>query len=151
MVEVRRQSVYRQNNTVCVSVARVAARRGLLRFGDSPGGVASSPALVRRYERLLRLINALEQERTWLEEAVKASSRPSDSDGVEGSEAIELPHTPLMTIAEVAELVGVSTRTIFRAIARGDLETLRAGSGVRAGHRITDEALQQWLARGRPR
>ena len=48
------------------------------------------------------------------------------------------------TIEEVARHLGVSTRTIERAIAAGTLEALRVGRR----RRITAEALDAWLAAG---
>jgi len=47
----------------------------------------------------------------------------------------------LNTVEEVAEFAKVSPRTVARAIARGKLVALRAGSQLR----ITDQAVWDWL------
>jgi excisionase family DNA binding protein len=49
------------------------------------------------------------------------------------------------TVAEVAEIVGVSVRTVRRWIRRGDLVAHRFGSAVR----IADSDLKAFIARQR--
>ena len=48
------------------------------------------------------------------------------------------------TVEEVAAFAKVSPRTVMRAIASGELHSLRAG----AQHRITDKAVWAWLEEG---
>jgi len=50
-----------------------------------------------------------------------------------------------MTVDEVALFCGVSTKTVRRAIERGDLEAARLGG--RAALRIRPEAIDEWFAR----
>jgi excisionase family DNA binding protein len=50
-----------------------------------------------------------------------------------------------MTVDEVALFCGVSTKTVRRAIERGDLDAARLGG--RAALRIRPEAIDEWFAR----
>lgn len=55
------------------------------------------------------------------------------------------PCTPLLSIQAVAELLGVSTKTVRRLIAGGDLAAHRIGGSLR----ISEEDLRAYLSRCR--
>jgi len=55
------------------------------------------------------------------------------------------PATPLRSVADVADLLGVHPRTVRRLIAAGDLAAHRIGRSVR----ISDGDLRSYLARCR--
>jgi excisionase family DNA binding protein len=50
---------------------------------------------------------------------------------------------PLLSRAEVAEVLGVSVQTVARLIGRGELETVRVGERMK---RIPAESLEAYLA-----
>lgn len=52
-----------------------------------------------------------------------------------------LDDTRLHTLKQVAAWAQVSTRTVERAIATGELESLQVGSQ----RRVTDDAVRRWL------
>lgn len=51
---------------------------------------------------------------------------------------------PLMTVAEVAAALRVSTMTVYRLIKSGELAALRVGKN----YRIRTDALEAYLAKG---
>lgn len=51
---------------------------------------------------------------------------------------------PPLTVDEVAEFMRVSSRTVMRAIAAGDLEASQVTQG-RGGWRVRPEAIDAWL------
>lgn len=51
----------------------------------------------------------------------------------------------VFTIAEVAELLGCHPSTVTRMIANRSIRSIRVGVGQRAGHRITEDALRDYL------
>jgi len=53
---------------------------------------------------------------------------------------------PLLTVPEVADRLGVSTRTVRRRIESGELAAVRLGSGPRAPIRIERGKLDAWLS-----
>lgn len=55
------------------------------------------------------------------------------------------PCTPLLSIQAVADLLGVSTKTVRRLIAGGDLAAHRIGGSLR----ISEEDLRAYLSRCR--
>lgn len=59
------------------------------------------------------------------------------------SEGDSVPEQPL-TVDEVAEFVRVSSRTVMRAIASGQLEASQVTQG-RGGWRIRPQAIDTWL------
>jgi len=52
---------------------------------------------------------------------------------------------PLLSVSAVAELLGVSTKTVRRLIGRGELKVHRIGGSVR----VSEEDLRAYLARCR--
>jgi excisionase family DNA binding protein len=52
--------------------------------------------------------------------------------------------TTLMTVSDVAMMCQVSTKTVRRAIARGELSAARLGS--RAAYRLRHEDVDAWIA-----
>ena len=52
------------------------------------------------------------------------------------------PHAPLLSVQAVADLLGVSTKTVRRLFARGDLKPHRIGGSLR----ISEEDLRAYLA-----
>ena len=54
------------------------------------------------------------------------------------------PMGPLMTVAEVAEALRVSTMTVYRLIKSGELAALRVGKN----YRIRADDLEAYLAKG---
>lgn len=58
---------------------------------------------------------------------------------------------PLLTIAEVAESLGVSSGTVRRWIRNGDLEALKLGTGERASVRIAPAALVRFVSTRAPK
>ena len=50
----------------------------------------------------------------------------------------------LLTVAEVADLMRVSTMTVYRLIKAGDLRAVRVGKS----YRLTEEDVDQYLADG---
>lgn len=50
-------------------------------------------------------------------------------------------HRPLLNIAETAQRLRVSTKTVRRMIDRGELPALRVGSQIR----IAEQELESWL------
>jgi excisionase family DNA binding protein len=55
------------------------------------------------------------------------------------------PPSPLRSVAEVAELLGVHPKTAWRLVDRGDLAALRIGRS----RRVSERDLQAYLARCR--
>jgi excisionase family DNA binding protein len=55
-----------------------------------------------------------------------------------------VPIRPLLTVADAARLLGVSTKQVRRLIARGELPALRLG-GPGSAIRIDPDELRQWL------
>ena len=53
------------------------------------------------------------------------------------------PDTPLLRVSEAAELAGLSTRAIYRAIERGELRASRLCSRLR----IPRAAFDEWIER----
>jgi excisionase family DNA binding protein len=53
----------------------------------------------------------------------------------------------LLTVAEVADVLRVSTMTVYRLIKSGDLAAIRVGKS----YRITEPTLQEYLASGEVR
>jgi excisionase family DNA binding protein len=51
------------------------------------------------------------------------------------------PNAPLLRVAEAAELAGLSTRAIYRAIERGELRAARLCSRLR----IPRAAFEEWI------
>jgi excisionase family DNA binding protein len=54
---------------------------------------------------------------------------------------------PLLTVGEVADRLGVSTRTVRRRIESGELPAVRLGSSRQAPVRIDADELDGWLYR----
>lgn len=54
------------------------------------------------------------------------------------------PPNALLRVSEAAELAGLSTRAIYRAIERGELRAARLCSRLR----ITRAAFEEWIERG---
>jgi excisionase family DNA binding protein len=54
------------------------------------------------------------------------------------------PHGPLLTVAQVALLLGVDEKTVRRKIARGEIPAVQLG-GRRAPVRIALDELQRWV------
>ena len=69
---------------------------------------------------------------------------PRPIPGRRAPSAAALP-SPLLSVSVVAELLGVSTKTVRRLITRGDLKAHRIGSGLR----ISEEDLRAYVARCR--
>jgi excisionase family DNA binding protein len=127
-------------------------RQGLVRFGAAPAFEASA-AIVARLEHLLGVLDELESQRAWIEEAlvmarcslpVAVDPREEPSSGSDGEVSTSALHG-MNTVAEVARFARVSTRTVQRAIADGELSTVRVGAGPRRPHRIPDQAVWDWL------
>lgn len=57
-------------------------------------------------------------------------------------------HTRLLAPREVADEIGISTQTVYRAIECGDLSALRVGQRGRA-IRITRSDIDRWLVPAR--
>jgi excisionase family DNA binding protein len=73
-----------------------------------------------------------------------ARNRASSSNVEPGSLSLAMTDRPV-TVDEVARFCGVSTKTVRRAIERGDLDAARLG-----GHgalRVRPEAIDEWFAR----
>jgi len=57
------------------------------------------------------------------------------------------PHAPLLRVSEAAELAGLSTRAIYRAIERGELRAARLCSRLRIPRTAFDEWIEQSAVR----
>ena len=59
----------------------------------------------------------------------------------------DLPNAPLLRVSEAAELAGLSTRAIYRAIERGELRAARLCSRLRIPRAAFDEWIEQSAVR----
>lgn len=66
---------------------------------------------------------------------------------VAGGKGRALPPAPLLTVQTVADVLGVSTRTVRRLVADGDLTPHRVGRSLR----VSEEDLRAYLSRCRER
>jgi excisionase family DNA binding protein len=53
----------------------------------------------------------------------------------------------LLTVGEVSELFGMSKKSIYRRIERGEIPAIKLGDGPQAPLRIDRNALADWLSR----
>lgn len=98
-------------------------QRGRVKGTHAPPPVSRSvPTFARLVRRLLRLVAGVVREA--VREAVRAELTALDAGPV--------PSQPrLLTLAEVAAVLGVSKRTAERLVCRGEIGTVRAGSARR--------------------
>jgi len=68
-----------------------------------------------------------------------------------GGSAQSHSSTFLHTIADVAALTGMSTRTVKRWVETGKIDHIRLGDGPRPAIRISEAALQDYLRRSTKR
>jgi excisionase family DNA binding protein len=58
-----------------------------------------------------------------------------------------MPDEELLTTADVARLIGMSTRTVHRAIEAGELKfTMQAGPGVNAPYLFSHQEVARFIA-----
>lgn len=115
-------------------------RKGLLRFGSPTFATPASAA--RWLEHLAALLRHLEEDTDWSAADLDAAQEQRGLAPAPG--ASPKGPTDLNTVAEVAEYARVSTRTIRRAVATGELKVVRASPRK---VRVTDAAVEEWLKR----
>jgi excisionase family DNA binding protein len=54
---------------------------------------------------------------------------------------------PLLTVKDVARLLSISTRSVDRLIASGELASVKFGDKQRSSRRVTQEALRSFIDR----
>ena len=55
------------------------------------------------------------------------------------------PEITLLTVEETAELLRLSTASVYRRVEEGELRAVRLGAGLRAPIRISSEELHRYL------